>query len=53
LEATKRRQDIQQIEADAIAQSHEQPRESRTKDLELLQQSGVTALQHNEDAALV
>jgi cell division protein ZapA (FtsZ GTPase activity inhibitor) len=45
LEATKHRQEILPTEAE--------PHESRTKDLQVVQQSGLAALQHNEDAALV
>ena len=49
LEAAKHRQEILPTEADRIAEPHE----SRTKDVQSVQQSGLAALQHNEDAALV
>ena len=52
LEKTKQgqEQEILQTEANRIPETHEQPRESRPTDL---QQSGLAALQHSEDAALV
>ena len=53
LEATKRRQEVLQTEADRIPEPHDQRHESRTKDLRVVQQSELAALQHNEDAALV
>jgi hypothetical protein len=53
LEATKRRQEVLQTEADRIPEPHDQRHDNRTKDLQVVQQSGLAALQHNEDAALV
>jgi cell division protein ZapA (FtsZ GTPase activity inhibitor) len=50
LEATKRRQESLQAEAERIPESHEQRHESRTDDRQVVQ---VAALQHNQNAALV
>jgi hypothetical protein len=53
LEATKQRQETLQTQADSVPERHEQRHEGPTNDLRVVQPSGLPALHHNEDAALV